>query len=385
MKAIKTLTILAIAFTAIAFFNIKASALELSLTVNANGKVFEFYGEEIGVYKGRYYLKCIDGVIDGIYYDTLTPPVNATVSFKGGVSPQFTYTSEKNGYGIDKQKLKKDIDFALNGGNLNACAEFIKIPPETTKKDLEKCSFLRATFKTDYTLSSENRKHNIKLATSKINGTILSSGQAFSFNQIVGERTEQNGFKNAVVIENGEYVNGVGGGVCQVSTTLYNCALLSGLKTTERHAHTLLPTYVEPSFDAMVLDRFCDLKFLNDSGGTVFISAYTQGDSVCFSIYGLKPVYSYELSHVILSETPPPTPETTFDSELFEGQTVIIKTPKNAVKSEGYIKTLLNGKVIKSVKLHTDNYKSVQGKIKIGVKKREQEITGDNLIDKLAV
>lgn len=94
--------------------------------------------------------------------------------------------------------------------------------------------------------------HNIALAAEKINGCILADGEEFSFNGRVGARTESNGFLSAPIILEGDFVEGVGGGVCQASTTVYNAALLAGMEITEQHPHSLRVGYVEPSFDAMV-------------------------------------------------------------------------------------------------------------------------------------
>lgn len=366
MKAIKTLLLTAIALTAIACFNIKVSASELALTIRAGDSVYYYSGEEIAFYKGKYYLKGCLGAVDGIYYDTLTPSVNASATFVGGKSPTFNFSSEKLGRGIDKPDLLTKIDNALNNGVKEISAKFIDIQPEITLAELKKQTFLRATFKTDYSLSSHERKHNIELACKKINGKVLGVGEVFSFNEVVGERSEDNGFKNAVVILNGEYTTGVGGGVCQVSTTLYNCALLSGLKTSERHPHSLLPSYVKPSLDAMVSGSSCDLKFVNTTQGKVYISAYANGNTVTFSIYGLKPEFEYKLSSTVLEKTEPPPPQITINESLGANEVVILKTAKPKIKSKAELITLKNGKQVGVLTLHFDEYKSVQGKIEMG-------------------
>ena len=151
---------------------------------------------------------------------------------------------------------------ALNSSVTNVYATFITTPPQVTKQDLVNLTILRSEFTTYYPYSTPDRKLNIKLCASKINGTTLKSGEEFSFNNKVGKRTEENGFKLAKIIFNGSFIDGIGGGVCQVSTTLYNCALLSGLKITEHHSHSLAVSYIEPSFDAMVSGDYADLNFV---------------------------------------------------------------------------------------------------------------------------
>ena len=111
---------------------------------------------------------------------------------------------------------------------------------------------LRAEFSTNYSSSTDARKFNVALASKTLDNTLVDINGEFSFNYTVGERTERRGYKKAKIIVGGEFVDGVGGGVCQVSTTLYNAVLLAGLKIIECHPHSLPVSYVAPSFDAMV-------------------------------------------------------------------------------------------------------------------------------------
>ena len=360
-----TTAIFAVVFS---FNNVFASASEFSFTIIAGEKTYSLSGEEIGFYKGKKYIKCLEGVVDGVFYDTAVFPKNASLTFTHEKENPFNYQSEVYGRGINKEKLIEDINLALCNGENKAFATFIELVPETLLKDLKKHTYKTATFSTFYGNSSSGRKHNIYLACQKINGTVLASGEEFSFNKIVGDRTENNGFKSATVIENGEYLEGVGGGVCQVSTTLYNCALLSGLKVTKRHAHSIQPIYVEPSFDAMVSGSAFDLKFVNDTSGNVYIKAVADGSFITFTIYGEKLTKSYERVSSELEVIKAPEIKVIEDDSLELGKEEWIKFSKDGLKSEGYLKvTDANGKV-QLIKLHTDVYKSVQGVMKVGTK-----------------
>ena len=146
---------------------------------------------------------------------------------------------------------------------------------------------LRSSFYTTYSSSSLERKHNISLACISLNNTIVDVGGEFSFNQVVGARTEKRGYQNAKIIFNGEFIDGVGGGVCQVSTTLYNAVLLGGLKVIEYHPHSLPVSYILPSFDAMVT-KYNDLKFANTTDGLIFIEGIADGNTLTFRMYGFK-------------------------------------------------------------------------------------------------
>ena len=371
-KLILTLIFMATVCLAVAFFCGKtAMAFSPTFTVIAGDKKYEFSGEELGFYKGNYYIKCLEGIVDGIYHDTVVKPVDATVTFTPNLQNDFSYTNEKSGKGIRRQKLIDDINTALYGGKWQVKAEFYEIKPKVSVIELKKATNYRAEFSTNYISSSSSRKHNVKLAVEKINGTVLEAGQVFSFNQIVGERTEERGFQNAVVIENGQFTEGVGGGVCQVSSTLYNCALLSGVKVVERRAHSILSNYVEPSFDAMVSGNNLDLKFINDTGANLYIKGVADGNNITFTFFGTTPTLRYERVSVIVNEIPPEEEEIILDSEMFIGETVLLRKAKNGLKSEGYLVVYNGLERVKTIKLHTDVYKSIRGQLKVGVKPKE--------------
>ena len=371
-KLILSLILIATVFMAVAFFLGKtAMAYSPTFTVIAGDKIYDFSGEELGLYNGRYYLKCLEGIVDGIYYDTVIKPVDASLTFTPNGACNFNYFQEKYGKGINRQKLIDDINTALYGGKWQVEAKFYEIEPKITVSELKRFTNYRAEFSTNYSTSTKSRKHNVKLAVDKINGTVLDAGQIFSFNDIVGERSEERGFENSIVIENGQFTEGVGGGVCQVSSTLYNCALLSGVKVIERRAHSLVSNYVEPSFDAMVAGKDLDLKFVNDTGGKLYIKGIADGNDITFTFFGEKPTLRYERVSVIISETKPEEDEIISDSEMFVGETLLLRKPKNGVKSEAYLVVYKGIERIKTIKLHCDVYKSVRGQLKVGNKPKE--------------
>ncbi len=235
---------------------------------------------------------------------------------------------------------------------------------------------LRASFSTTYSQSSKERKSNIKLAASSLNGTLVDVGGEFSFNLTVGERTEGKGYKNAKIIVGGEFVDGVGGGVCQVSTTLYNAVLLAGLKITEYHPHSLSVSYVPPSFDAMVNSSFADLKFLNDTDNPILIFTNADEEKITIEIYGQKSKYKYVRKSVVTELIPPLNDKIIVDDkkefpELYNDEFKRIKCPKDGIKSQGYILIYENDKIISIKKLRSDYYKSIQGVIVQGTKERD--------------
>jgi len=153
---------------------------------------------------------------------------------------------------------------------------------------------------------TESTIHNIHLALNKFEGTLLQPGELFSFNKIVGNRTAENGFKSSPVIFNGKRVDMEGGGVCQVSSTLYYAALQAGMEIVERHKHSSPVSYIHLGLDATIVWGLKDLTFKNSLNQRVMIRGEVFGDELNIAIYGEKePEYRYETISEI-NEIPPP-------------------------------------------------------------------------------
>ena len=212
---------------------------------------------------------------------------------------------------------------------------------------------LIARFSTYYGDSKPNRKDNVALAARKIDGTVLYPEDEFSFNDTVGARTVENGFKSAYIIKDGEFVEGVGGGVCQVSSTLYNCALLANLTITCVRAHSLPVSYVAPSFDAMV-STASDLRFVNALSSPVTIKTSADGKYLKAEIYGIEKCTIRRRSQTI--ETLPFEIEYRDDATLKVGQEVIDTYGKAGLRSQGFLEYYEGGKLVKTVLIRKDTY-----------------------------
>lgn len=340
---------------------------EINLTINVNGKTFCYYYPEIDFSEGRYYLKNAEEVAEDIYFSSLDFPVNASYVLHSEREQPFEFKEEKVGLGVDKQALLTSIDKVLNsGGGVINVDKFVPVKPEITLPELKKQLLKRGEFSTGYSASAATRKSNILLACKLLNGTETGIGEEFSFNEIVGDRTEERGFFSAKVIENGRFTEGVGGGVCQVSSTVYNCALLSGMTVTERHRHSLAVSYVEPSFDAMVSFSYADLRFLNDSGSPVLIVADANGERLRIRIYGEENCYRYKRISLVNELIDPLPEEIVYTSELFPGETKQMVYPKKGIRSAGVIEKYLNEKLIERKLLVTDEYSPLRGITLVG-------------------
>ena len=194
---------------------------------------------------------------------------------------------------------------------------------------------LLSDFSTKYATSNRNRTTNLILAANKINGTVLMPGETFSYNQVVGERTIAAGYKEAAIYVQGKVENGLGGGICQIATTLYNAALLSNLEIVERSNHQFVPSYVGASRDATVVYGAIDFKFKNNRDYAIKLVCSVSGGIANFKIYGLKSENDYDVQ--ITSRT--------------------TGTTSNYIYSEGYKTLSKNGTVISTEIISKDTYK----------------------------
>lgn len=244
--------------------------------------------------------------------------------------------------------------------------------PKKTVKNLGEEAFpdLLSTFSTRFDASNYNRNVNIKLAAQKVNGTVIMPGENFSFNTVVGSRTIEEGFKEGTAYIGGKIVPDVGGGVCQVSSTIYNTALLANLKIVERSNHMFTTGYVAASRDATVYYGSLDFRFKNDRKYPIKLVASASGGVCKVSIYGIKEENEYEV--VIQSKVISYINPTTIykeDPTLEEGKEVEEQSAITGCRSEGYKILKQNGKVISTTLLSKDTYDSRNRIVRIGTKK----------------
>ncbi len=283
-----------------------------------------------------------------------------TAAYSGG---KFTATKDRYGEKLDEDRLYGGIYYSLKfGSDYTVKATTIPLAPAVTQKELSARLTLRSEYTTDFTSSTESRAHNVALALSKFDGAKIAVGQTLSFNTAVGARTEENGFESAKVIINGEYVDGVGGGVCQASTAVYNAALIAGLECAA-NAHSICPSYCPPGLDAMI-SSFSDLLITNNTGSDAYISVAVNGGRATVRIFGKKDSYTrvpeseivktieYERREVVDTE------HKFFDASAASGDRLVATTGKDGYESITYIKYYKDGKFVKRVKIRDNVYKS---------------------------
>lgn len=244
------------------------------------------------------------------YLDRIAPKYEMSafdgqIDFHPNATPRFTVRGQKNGRVIDRDRLYAEIVNALKGNQYPVVkVQYQTALPKPADKLISEIQE-RAHYSTRCTINSD-REHNIALALGKFNGLRINAGEQVSFNQIVGKRTAEHGFREAKIIVNGEYVDGIGGGVCQVSTTIFNAAVQAGLQITESHHHSLRSSYVPLGYDAMVSSN-ADLRFVNNTGAPIYIETSFRNHCLSVTMYGRDkgPSITYRLDTNVVKTAQP--------------------------------------------------------------------------------
>lgn len=243
---------------------------------------------------------------------------------------EFIITEGNTGMKIDAAASADTVvNYMLNDWDRESTETFemtVKITePESKKEDLEKVKDVLGTFTTDFSTSGAGRAQNVKNGASKINGTVLYPGEELSVYDLVNPMTAENGYELAGSYENGTTVQTYGGGICQVSSTLYNAAIRAEMRIEERYCHSMIVSYVQPSMDAAIAGTYKNLRFANPYNYPVYVEGYTYGGQITFTIYGY--------------EERPSNRKVTFESETLSSITpeLQINTTGDAI---GYVATV---------------------------------------------
>lgn len=293
------------------------------------------------------------------------------VNVAGEVS--FNFKDGSNGRVLDVEQTGEYISSMLSAGvyTFSMDGVYNSITPSITQADLQGGFGLRASYSTKFPTSSDetvqNRVFNIEKAAGIVDGTIVAAGEEWSFNSYVGPRTYETGWKGANGIADGkDYTIQAGGGICQVSTTLYNALLCADVEITSRRAHSIPSTYVDKGLDATV-DSITDidLKFRNDTGGPLYLHAYiedvedTRYKTITFEIYGrsLPEGVTYMTRSEIRETIRRNDVNYTDDDTIPRGYKVVTLEARNGYVVDAYVDKYVNGALDSSELLYTDTYK----------------------------
>lgn len=298
---------------------------------------------------------------------------DAKISISGG---NISIAPEVVGYKIDAEELHNKLIENINGDpthEVNLAFDLKETKARVTTEDLKKIDGTIGSYSTSYKDGGDGRVKNMQIAAQTVNGVLLMPGDEFSYNDLIGDTTPDKGYEKANTYIGNKIVPDYGGGICQVSTTLYRAVMRANMRSTERANHSLTVSYSQPGLDATVAYGVVDYKFKNPYDFPVYISGYVGGGTVSFSIYGNKAGMNgktYELVNEV-HETYSPQKEYVDDATLEVGKEVTEKSGMPGYKASSYQITYENGKEVNREFIATDVYLTTNSIVKRGTKKPE--------------
>lgn len=313
-------------------------------------------------------------------------------------TPVNAYITEKNGKGeIVKGRKGHKILYASSveavdrvfeadwtGKDRTVTLKTKKSDPEVTSSDLKGLTDIMGTYQTSYSGSTYGRCRNIENGASILNGTIVEPGEEFSMYKTVTPFSPENGYYLAGTIVGEKHIDDYGGGICQVSTTLYNAVIRSELKVTERHNHSLMIGYVPASADASIASEDFDFKFKNNKDDPIYIYAQAGGGSIKITIFGndKRPANrTVEFESVVVNYIPYGTKVIKKDKTLEAGKKKIDTPGQTGCNAQLWKIVLVDGKVKSRTKFNTSHYNKVDQKVILGTKKKTKTDTTDTKTD----
>lgn len=296
-------------------------------------------------------------------------PKNASIVRQNGA---FTVTPSVIGKTVDVEATKQALNAAFANGlkepvTVNAVVAEVK--PAITTEDLSTIQDVLGTFSTNFSSSGASRSKNLQVGSGKINGHVLMPGETLSGYDCMHPFTVDNGYATAAAYENGQVVDSVGGGVCQIATTIYNAALRAELEISQRQNHSMVVSYVKPSEDAAIAGTYKDIKFTNNYSTPIYVEGYTSGKTLTFTIYGkeTRPANrTFEFVSETLSVTDPGAAKEVVDPAMPPGSRKQVQSAHTGMKSRLWKIVYVDGAEQSREILHTDTYNPSKAIIKVG-------------------
>lgn len=288
---------------------------------------------------------------------------------KAACDASFTITSdnkmeikpEEVGKAVDVETLVSQIKRLEVNKPETLKVSFKDSQPQLTAAQLEneKVTGLLASYTTRFDPAEVGRTENVRIAAQALNGTVIKPGDVFSFNNVLGPRNEEQGYQEAYIVVNGEFVPGIGGGICQVSSTLYNTVLLAAMPIVERANHDLAISYVPLGQDATVAYPDLDLKFRNDSGGYLLIRSRVNTDHITIDLYGKANPDQAVLITDHTESVIPAGEQRVVDNSLPKGSTTVKQQGQPGYIVATYRQIKNKGQIIKNELLAESTYKAL--------------------------
>ena len=296
-------------------------------------------------------------------------PVNASIVRE---NEQFTITEGQPGETLDLEATKRAVDQALAAGesaDAPISVVLTRQEPQIRAEDLSTIRDVLGTFTTDFGSSGQARSTNLSVGAAKINGRVLMPGEVISGYECLQPFTTANGYKTAAAYENGRVVDSIGGGVCQIATTLYNAALEAELEIVQRQNHSMIVTYVPPSRDAAIAGTVKDIKIKNNYPTPIYVEGYTAGKKLTFTIYGQETRPENRTGEYVsetLSTTDPGAPQMVPDAGLAPGAKVRVQSAHTGRKSRLWKVVSVDGKEVERTLLNEDTYNASKAIYRVG-------------------
>ena len=321
-------------------------------------------------------------VIEALKQEINIEPVNATMERKDG---SFIITEEQIGYTLDEEDALDALNHLLEAKKSGEITlQSSDTEPAVTKAQLEEAQDLIGSYSTSFSGGQTGRNENLRVGCENINGTLLLPGETFSMNEGLGPQTYENGYRNAAVIVNGKIEDGLAGGVCQITTTLYNAVILAELEVVERHNHSLMVSYVPLGMDAAVAGDYKDLKFKNDTDYPVYIEAYISDNHIYTNVYGHEihdPGHTVEFERVYEGTIQKPPEKVTEDPTRPEGEREVTYTGKTGAHVSTYKKVYENGELVSRELFSKSTYSATADEVIVGTKPVEDATTPASTTD----
>ena len=356
------------------------------LTLASSGNIVERYKEKKDIEKEpkAYTMSfCADNAKVQSFVESCaaynSDPVEGTIQMGSDGVPYVEGGTDGLTLNVDKSVAA--VENAISGwtgGDLKVDLVVDKKSPDVSAETLSKVKDVLGTATTDYSASTAARAVNVENGCRLISGTLVWPGDEFSVTRAVTPFTAENGYQQAPSYEENRVVDSYGGGICQVSTTLYNAVLKAELDVTARSNHTMIVNYVQPSKDAAIAEGIMDMAFVNNTDSPIYIYGYCYGGQITFTIYGheTRPSNrSIEFESKVTSQTDPQGIQLVADTSQNVGYINQVQSPHTGYTAELWKNIYVDGQLTDSVQVNSSTYQAVGTIYDVGVVSQSSAVT----------
>ena len=365
-------------------------AVETAVSYGKKGNIIKCYKEKKDLQQQEYQIKTtknLNEVTFGQFIeekkdDLVKKATNAGLKKVGG---SFQIIPEQMGETIDKKESQSKLISFLNESFQKEAVEFDLVvteeAPKHSSEDLARVKDVIGEFTTSFATSSASRANNVSNAAGLINGTLVYPGEEFSTYDVIGPVVQSNGYSMAGSYSNGEVVESVGGGICQVSSTLYNAVLRAELEVTERAPHSMVVSYVQYAADAAISGTYKNFKFKNNTDVPIYVEGVVNNRQLTFRIYGEEtrdPNRTIEFKNEIISTIAPGKDIEKEDPTLQEGKRIVTQSAHVGYQVKLWKYIYVGGVLQEKVLVNTSTYQASPRRVTVGTKKDEKKEDKDN-------